>query len=145
MVRRTINQVFTAADFCKAFIACLALDGIGSLPVGDPRMVRAFNAVLEILRLEYLSAVAGEDDYYARDLMRVIDQISPDSNTGFHDVLWFELQRQSGYVEWTDPEKSNLDIIMNGSSASEVVNAVDTNWAGIARKASDATRTALRD
>ncbi len=134
---------FTTRDFCKAVVARLASDGVRSIPLENPRLQKAFSEILDGLKDEYRDAVS-KGERRAVEIMRIIDQISADSNTGAYDALWATFRKlQPGLIRIGNPEYVSLDLSLDPVSATERLKQIQPEWQSIVENSANKIRQAL--
>lgn len=111
----------TVDQFCKALVEQLLAFHTTQLRFDSPDINRAFREILEILDEEARKAVSTGDDSIGRELLELLNRLSPDPGTGSFDGFWAALRElQPAYAEVRNPLYRALELKGSSTTARQL-------------------------
>ncbi len=91
-------QEIGVAVFCRALVDALVMNGDKHLTIGDPKVERALPRVLDLLWEEAHKQFRAKNRDASHQLVRIIEELSPDPNSGVFDGFWSALHQLQPFV-----------------------------------------------
>jgi len=98
MESSTETEVLDLEDFCRALVAALVEQGDRNLTIGDSKIESALPGVLRLLWEEADKQYAAQSRETSYQLMKIIEDLSPDPNTGVFDGFWSAVSKLQPFV-----------------------------------------------
>lgn len=108
----------TPEDFCAALVASLVIEDKKRIPADDRKVEAAFRRIINQLQQSASEAYEANDEDFAFVLLRVIDGLAPNPNTGAFDDFWAVLRRlQPGRLGVSNPLYPAFEIKISKAHA----------------------------
>jgi len=126
------------SEFCRGLLAALVERGDRHLTIGDPKIERALPGILRILWEEADKQYESEDRDATYQLMRIIEGLSPDPNTGVFDGFWSTVnQLQPFVVTIANPMFKEIELNLSKDTATESLSSLPPVLREVSRRSAD--------
>ncbi len=131
-------QRFTVGRYCEALICALLVRRKSHLRFDDAKTTRALGDLIDQLRAEAREAERVGDAGLTYDLFVLLNQISPNPNTGAYDGFWSALRDlQPAYAEVRNPYYLALEFKGTPSIAETAVKELPERWKKIVTQSAE--------
>jgi hypothetical protein len=129
---------FTVGQYCEALICALLVRKKSHLRFDDAETTHALGNLIAKLRADAKEAERAGDTGLTYDLFVLLNQISPNPNTGAYDGFWSALRDlQPAYAEVRNPYYLALEFKGTPSIAETAVKELPERWRKIVTQSAE--------